>query len=147
MPIAFDAEDMAFDIEGRAYLRTHRVIGRFDATTWQEIPFDYGQEMVAYYNSSVPKRCRLKGGIPLEGSKGVMFHLGGMGVSPSGTIVISNCNPRREPGRRGIKRVGEEGRKRGYSPVLFPGRATGYDFHVFDRYGKILYEDAVPGIR
>ena len=146
VPIPFDAEDMAFDIEGRAYLRTHRVIGRFDARTWKEIPFDYGQEMVAYYNTSVPKRCRLKGGIPLEGTKGVMFHLGGMGVSPAGTIVVSNCNPSRKADVRQKRGMGDANRKRGYTPILFPGRAAGYDVHVFDRYGRLLYKDAVPGI-
>ncbi|KKL87755.1 hypothetical protein LCGC14_1931540, partial [marine sediment metagenome] len=42
--LPFDAEDMAFDTQGRLYLRSHDKLARFEMNTWREIPFDYGEE-------------------------------------------------------------------------------------------------------
>ena len=44
--IPFDAEDMAFDQRGLAYLRTLTTVARYDITSspWREVPWDYGVE-------------------------------------------------------------------------------------------------------
>ncbi len=40
----FDAEDIVFDVDGRAYLRTDREVVRYNPITWREVPWDYGEE-------------------------------------------------------------------------------------------------------
>ena len=42
--LPFDAEDMAFGMDGLAYLRTLDMVARYHSSTWQEAPFDYGQD-------------------------------------------------------------------------------------------------------
>ncbi|MEX0716052.1 MAG: hypothetical protein WD066_05670 [Planctomycetaceae bacterium] len=149
--LPFDTEDLCFDIHGHAYLRTQNLIVRYDPATtpWREVPFDYGEERSPVgYNTSVGRRARVLSGIPVQGEKGTMFHLGGIGVSPAGHVVVSACNPTPNEARPRKEGQGVHAASGGkpYVPRLFPGRARGYEIHVFDRHGKILHDDAVPGI-
>ncbi|MEX1095966.1 MAG: hypothetical protein WED34_07945 [Planctomycetales bacterium] len=149
--LPFDTEDMCFDIHGHAYLRTHNLIVRYDPSTtpWREVPFDYGEERSPVgYNSSTGRRAHVLSGIPVRGEKGTMFHLGGIGVSPAGHVVVSACNPSpNEPRKKKEgQNVQDSSGGRPYVPRIFPGRARGFEIHVFDRHGQVLYDDAVPGI-
>lgn len=78
--------------------------------------------------------------------------LGGINVSPSGKIVASCA----------YRYVGISGRHfnlnkdamaaqggEAYKPMVYPGRisnSTAPCIHVWDRHGKLVYEDAVPGV-
>ena len=42
--VPFPAEDMAFDLDGLAYLRTDTEVVRYDPVNWREVPWDYGEE-------------------------------------------------------------------------------------------------------
>jgi hypothetical protein len=71
-----------------------------------------------------------------------------MGISPKGYLVIS-CSSREQPPRRDatpnlMNRAGFAGRP--YSPKIYPGRARWQEVHVWDKHGKLVYEDAVPGL-
>ncbi|MCX7590009.1 MAG: hypothetical protein N2255_00105, partial [Kiritimatiellae bacterium] len=44
LPVDCVAGGLYFDVKGHAYLRNFRRIARFDADTWREVPFDYGEE-------------------------------------------------------------------------------------------------------
>ncbi len=137
------AEDMAFDQEGFAYLLTSGLIMRYQSDTWREVPFDYGEEREKYTFSE----GRLSKVI-----SGAVFHAkvkrnqGGVHVTPDGRIVIGARYPVR---MKSAKRKGEVASSEdSYQPMLFPGRRTGLITLVqtLDRHGKVIREDAVPGL-
>jgi len=149
VPLPFDCEDMAFDMDGNAYLRTLTQIARYDAQTWREVPFDYGEEKrgLSYsearsgraadrVNSAV--ECRL------EGNSSSQFY--GMWVSPKGHAVITGCHRDPAAARTDEKNMNVmvSGARR-YVPQIYPGRIYGTFVHVFDRHGKLVYDDALPG--
>ncbi|MCX7590272.1 MAG: hypothetical protein N2255_01450, partial [Kiritimatiellae bacterium] len=86
--LPFDAEDMCFDSEGLAYLRTHNIVARYDPVTWREVPWDYGEERkhVTYNSSSGRREATLVSGLPLPVNSG--WHHGGMHVSPRGRLAV-----------------------------------------------------------
>ena len=85
----FDAEDMAFDADGRIYLRTHDLVVRYEMPTWREIPFDYGREQkgVGTSASNDGRRTDVVSGLPLYNGTG--WHKGGMYVNVKGDILAS----------------------------------------------------------
>jgi len=135
LPFSFPmgAEDMAFDMEGHAYLRGFDHVVRYDSTTWREVPFDYGEERAS--GGQWGKNARIFSALTFFSTSGIASgQLGGMGVSPKGRVIVSACNP-------GDTKT--EGR---YMPPIFPGRSRVWEIHVFDRHGKPLYVDALPGV-
>ncbi|MFO7898823.1 MAG: hypothetical protein R6V58_07145, partial [Planctomycetota bacterium] len=142
--LPFDTEDMAFDINGRAYLRTADGVARFDALTWREIPFDYGDRLKGMSSQGL-RKCRVQSAIRFAGVLGVASgQLGGMHVSPKGNVVVTVANPASKPSRKATKNMhGSMALK--YTPQVYPGRARPWEVHVFDRHGQVLYEDAAPG--
>lgn len=140
-----DAEDIAFDMEGHAYLRGFDKIMRYDPTTWREVPFDYGEEL-ASGNTFFPGGRRVTTAITFYSERGVASsQMGGLGVSPKGHIIISACNPEAAPDARGDQSVHRVAVKP-YTPTMFPGRSRPWEVHVFDRHGRALYRDAIPGV-
>ncbi len=142
LPLPFDAEDIAFDSDGHVYLRTKDAVARFDSETWQEVPFDYGEERSMSYQTF--KRSDAKSAIAFPGGGNASSQLGGMWVSPKGHVVVHLGNPNKMPANmkeRGIQTAGER-----YHVRLFPGRAMTTLVHVFDKHGKPLYDDALPGV-
>jgi hypothetical protein len=79
---------------------------------------------------------------------GGMFHMGGMGVSAAGNVVVSCINPNdaREKARMKEKNVHDEGTKSVYSPRVYPGRNMGWETHVYDVHGRLIKDDVAPGI-
>jgi hypothetical protein len=138
------AEDMAFDRDGFAYLLTSGLLMRYDSESWREVPFDYGEER---------KRHMFSEGRSAPVISGACFQArisrnqGGLHVSSDGRIVIGARYPvnvetrdREAPEADGIEEV--------YQPTLYPGRRTGMItlVQILDRRGRMLVEDAVPGL-
>jgi len=147
IPIPFACEDMAFDMDGNAYLRSFTKIVRYNAKTWQELPFDYGREEkeVGYLAGRVARDVHAAVTGPLEGNSSGQFF--GMCVSPRGHVAITGNHRSPAADRKDRRRLqfAKEGVRR-YSPRTYPGRPWGALVHVFDRFGRILYEDALPGM-
>jgi len=140
--LPFDAEDMAFDGRGRAYLRTADGIARYDADTWKEAPFDYGMER--RISSQGLRVTVARGAITHHGVLGVSSgQLGGMCVSPKGHVAVTVANPTKGRDRNETQFRAFTGLK-DYVPVNYPGRARPWEVHVFDTFGRLVYEDAVP---
>lgn len=148
--LPFDAEDMAFDINGLAYLRSEKFLVRYEPETWREVPFDYGEERdkITYNTSSSRREGRAVSGISLPVNSN--WHHGGMHIAPSGNIVVGclfSYAPLGKP-PRGMVVANYENK---YKPELYPGRVThavyGCEYvHVWDKFGKLIYEDAIKGL-
>jgi len=143
-----DPEDMDFDAHGYAYLRTFDAITRFDPATWKEAPYDYGTQRMVFNGAGGggERPFRAAGAVSLPSTRGGSFHMGGFGVSPLGTAVVSCINPGKRSNVRRTDSVGGSNERGGYTPVGYPGRHKGYETHVFDWIGKLVKDDAVPGI-
>jgi DNA-binding beta-propeller fold protein YncE len=148
MPIPFNAEDMCFDQNGMAYLRTVNVIARYDAKTWREVPYDYGEARsgVGFGWMSGTKKANLISCIvmPSDGN----WHHGGIHVAPTGHLAVA-CTLGFST--RIITRETYQHRGGTYQPRVFPGRLLGggrgtNSVHVFDQRGQIVFEDAIPGL-
>lgn len=148
--LPFDAEDMTFDINGLAYLRTENFVVRYEPSTWREVPFDYGEERekITYNTSSSRREGRAVSGLALPVNSG--WHHGGMHVAANGNIAIGclyNFSAKAKPPRGQIV-VNYENK---YKPELYPGRVTnavyGCEYvHVWDKFGKIVFDDAIKGL-
>jgi sugar lactone lactonase YvrE len=147
--LPFDAEDMCFGHDGLAYLRTDTVVLRYDSRTWREVPWDYGEERQHVQFSSIGggKATKAIAGLATPGHRPVCWHQGGMSVNARGQLVMS-CTSRAKSAQRqrGVKaRVGEI-RSKAYTPALYPGRVRHGEVHVWDKHGKLVHEDAIPGL-
>ncbi len=141
--LPFNAEDMCFDLKGMAYLRTINAVVRYDAATWREVPWDYGEEQqgVGFGWMSGTRRTNVISAVTVPG--GGCWHQGGMHVSPKGNLVIANIFVVKMAMRTSRK---YKGRGKKYKPMIYPGRGGSSLIHVFDKHGKIVYKDAVPGM-
>jgi len=140
----FNAEDLAFDLNGLIYLRTLKDIVRYDPVTWKEIPFDYGEkrERVGYGFVSGTRTARALSAITFD-TTGV-WHQGGIGVSPKGHIAAAFYYSRMKKNRRFGQPVLDAARP--YTPTLYPGRGGTAIVHVWDKHGRVLAADAIPGL-
>ena len=148
LPMAM--EDMAIGLDGYFYLRSDFEVGRFDPSVWREIPWDYGEERkrAGFDGRSMPLVSALP--LPGTGRYPCWWHMGGMAINARGQLAVVTCNfpPRGETltdenpyTKRGKLPAGGKP----YTPTLYPGRVTGYETHVWDEHGKLVYEDAIPG--
>lgn len=155
--LPYDAEDMAFGPDGAAYLRTFYFITRHDpARNWMEVPFDYGEEKDSLHTSSSSDRreTSVASAIRLPVKNAGLHHHGGMGVSPKGNLVVAVNNYAEARLLATTRRdaydnyaegsVKDDGKA--YTPRLFPGRLRFGEVHVYDPHGRMLIEDAVPGL-
>ena len=137
--LPFAAEDLCFDIDGMAYLRTWEVVARYDPSNWREVPWDYGE-----------KRSGMIAALPLPATPpGPWGHLGGFGISPKGHLAVQ-CSNRGTQVDRSLKRSRKQAIQKGggkpYTPRLYPGRQRWNEIHVWDKHGKPIYKDATPGV-
>ena len=148
--LPLSVEDMAFDRDGHAYLRTSGLIMRYQSDTWREVPFDYGEERAsaAYGSGSGTRGVRVISGAVFPGNRG--WHHGGMHINARGEIVVAALYSIGLESRQGGAEVHEGA---AYRPTMFPGRryAPGGRFggtlvHVLDRHGRLLHQDALPGL-
>jgi hypothetical protein len=146
VPLPFDAEDMAFDINGLAYFRTHDFLARFELVggKFREIPFDYGVEQNKIRsNTSIASSGSVVSGLPFLGSGGVMLQLGGMAVSPKGNIAVIAESPFV---RNDTKAIEKFALKKPVLPLMFKGRSAGWEVYIWDKYGKLISSDGLPGL-
>ncbi|MFO7899203.1 MAG: hypothetical protein R6V58_09095 [Planctomycetota bacterium] len=144
LSLPFDAEDIAFDQQGRIYLRALRDIARYDPKTWREIPFDYGEDRKGVgFAGSKGKRANVLSSLRIPCRR--YNHHGGMMVNARGDVVVG-IHGGQETQR--MREAAKElfGDKGGYAFDLYPGRATAGLVLIFDRRGKAVHEDAFPGI-
>ena len=142
--LPFGAEDMAFDLNGLVYLRTTSVVGRFNAETWREVPWDYGEQLDGV---GLGRAVNLVAGLRIPSQSPVCFHQGGIAVSARGHLAVSCALRRRAKARSHDKTVVRQGQP--YTPTIYPGRvlsSTSACLHVWDKHGKVLYQDAIPGM-
>ncbi len=151
--LPFDAEDICFDSEGLAYLRTDTLVARYDSKTWREVPWDYGEERehVGFTAFGGGKKAPVISGLPTPGVRPVCWNQGGMSVSFNGDLIVSCCSRENPPSRKTAEmgnweRAHSGGEGRPYTPQIFPGRARWQEIHVWDKHGKLRWEDAVPGL-
>ena len=143
--------DMAFDLNGAAYLRTTDKVLRYDSKTWREIPWDYGAEHEKLGDEggagghTAPAVAALE--MPASGT--VCYHQSGMGVNARGDLAVACGNRASVPNedrREGANSMHKSAR---HDIRLFPGyhiSPISCSVHVWDRHGKIIHNDAVPGL-
>ncbi len=148
--LPFSAEDICFDVDGLAYLRTGSIVARYDSRTWREVPWDYGEERRGVHHCG-GRAGNVISGLALPGKRSSpWYHGGGFGISPKGRLVVQCFNSARfSPKRDRVKdRTGTlktDGSER-YSPRLYPGRRRWGEIHIWDRHGKKLRVDVVQGM-
>ena len=132
-----NSADLDFDQDGLAYLRVSDTIVRYNLRTGKEVPWDYGIE----------RRVRGKPVVAGLLCPRVTWWIwqGGFSVAPNGNIaVFSILRPERKDLRFGKALSSETGWA---EPKQYPGRpAVRFVVNVWDRYGRLLHRDAVPGI-
>ncbi len=150
VPIPFDAEDMCFDQDGLAYLRTIGVVARYDPSNWREVPFDYGEQRNGVCTSagSDRKTADVQSGLALPANGG--WHHGGMFVSSNGNLAVA-CGVQTEPVTEKFETGKVEQPGKPYTPRMYPGRSNGGRggaplIHIWDKHGTVVHEDTVPGI-
>ena len=155
--LPFTTEDLAFDLDGMAYLRSDTHVARFEPGAWRQIPWDYGEERKepGFDGDGAPLTSTLP--LPATGRPG-WWHLGGMAISPRGHLavtcyntttksrVVDSTRPAGTPegdAKRGIQ--GNRGAQK-YVPRVYPGRMVSWETHIWDQHGKLVREDATPGM-
>ena len=151
--LPFDAEDLCFDQDGLAYLRTDTIVARYDPSSWREVPWDYGEEREShgFASGGEGKRSPILSGLSTPGSRPVCWNQGGMSVSPKGYLAVSCANREAESPRqqRDASLTWSKGQANSggkpYAPAIYPGRVRWQEVHVWDKHGKPVYADAIPG--
>lgn len=151
----FNALEGAFDLDGQLYLRTTNVVVRYRFPEWREVPYDYGEELPQVGCGMFGRFSKATSGLVLAAASPVCFHQGGMFVSPRGHLIAACAYRYTGEDRKGEKPIrldvgggGDALYGKPYAPKVFPGRmfsSTGCCIHVWDKHGRVLYEDAVPG--
>jgi DNA-binding beta-propeller fold protein YncE len=142
LPVS-SAEDMAFDLDGRAYLRQikgYQRVVRYDPKTWREIPWDYGER-------GRDKKTEIIAALKLPAAQTGWQSEGGIWVSPKGHVAVW-CSVRTKDKRTLLVAPGRRFSQTdiAYKPPIYPGRKMAGSVHVWDKHGKVVYEDAVPGV-
>ena len=145
--LPFNAEHLCFDLNGLAYLRSTAVVVRYNPENWREVPWDYGEQIDKLSSGMGGRGTSVIAGLRMPSTSPVCFHQGGMAISPKGHLAVSCALRRRAKPRDRVDYALEHGVK--YAPRIFPGRvlsSTSACVHVWDKHGKQLYTDAVPGM-
>ena len=156
--LPFSAMEYVFDLDGYVYLRNTNLIVRYDTRTFRETPFDYGEERsrVGEIGAGGVRSAEVISGLPLPSKSPVCFHQGGININARGLIVAScayrfmGISGTDDMGRYKVNTAPAQGQGGlAYSPRIYPGRisnSTTPCIHVWDQHGKLVYEDAVPGV-
>jgi len=151
------AEDFCFDLNGLLYLRTDTAVARYDPVSWREVPWDYGEERRGHSYGMSARGANLFSALITPGHRSFNFwHLGGMDVNARGHLAVTTCNGAGMSaapviGPQAAKVTDGSVRKGGfvgkpYEPAVFPGRARWGEIHIWDRHGKLVRADAIPGM-
>ncbi len=146
--LPLSVEDMAFDPDGHVYLRTHKMVMRYQPDTWREVPFDYGEERERHNfgNSGGERSGKVISGSVFRG--GGSFHHGGFHVAPNGNLVVAGRYHTQSASVGTRRHEAQADETATYQPNVYPGRIMGaiHLVQILDRYGNMLHEDAVPGV-
>ncbi len=148
--LPFDAEDMAFDTQGRVYLRSHDLIVRYEMDTWREVPFDYGERRtnVGTSESRDTRRTDVLSGLPLYNRTG--WHKGGIDVNVAGDIIATCYLTKGDAvpplALRMDPRQIDRGDAKPYVPQMYPGRMRFAELHIWNRHGQRVYDDVLMGL-
>jgi len=143
------AEDLCFDLNGMAYIRTDTLVARYDPTTWREVPWDYGEERKGHSYGMGARGADLISALPTPGHRSFSFwHLGGIDISPKGHLVVTTCNGAgmEPPAKSRNSEAKFDYAGKGYVPTIYPGRARWGEVHIWDKHGKLIGADLVPGM-
>ncbi|PCJ52622.1 MAG: hypothetical protein COA79_23745, partial [Planctomycetota bacterium] len=158
--LPFDAEDICIDLNGYFYLRTDLEVGRFDASNWKEIPFDYGMlNPKVSFGGYDGKTGKLISSIKLPSvGRPAFWHGGGMAISPTGDIAVTCYNkttqmkiykgttPQSTPERGAKRGTNKALNESNYKPQLFIGRQIGWETHIWNKHGQLIKKDVTKGI-
>jgi hypothetical protein len=150
LELPFNAMEGTFDLNGLLYLRNTDMIVRYQFPSWRQVPFDYGLERSKQGNDGgiAGRTTSVVSGLHMPSTSPVCYHQGGIAVSPTGDIVASCAY--RYVGISSGRLKGRGGQHHEvYEPLLYPGRmvsSTTPCIHVWDKHGRIQYEDALPGV-
>jgi len=138
VPLAYDAEDFCFDNNGFLYLKSTDIISRYNIESGKEVPWDYGVETKASTSSSSDRKVGdVISGIRAPVAAG--WHHGGIYVNAKGSLVVSGPYV---PEKEGDKQ---------FLPEMYPGRVGASKLnnmiHIYDKYGKFIKSDVVPGLK
>ena len=146
IPLPFDAEDITFDTNGMIYLKSRGVVARFQMDGMKEIPWDYGSEefRVGFASGRMGKQKDLVSGLLIPGN--LNWQHGGMFMTAKGELVVASYFATGDASELVKKQKGND-----YKPTIYPGRATSHShggtyINVWDKHGKVLITDAVPGL-
>jgi len=145
VPLPFTTEEIGFDLDGLAYLRTDTHVARFHMATWREVPWDYGETRRNPGFDGDGGELVATAPLPGSGRPGC-FHLGGFAVSPQGHIVVSCYNVKALEVRIPGAFSAGFGGGRPYRPPTYPGRLLWGEVHVWDKHGKLIHEDVIGGL-
>lgn len=143
--LPFPAEEICFDLEGLIYIRTHTEVARFDPNGWRDVPWDYGEERDSLAGTKIEAHSVLV--LPAE--KPVTFHQNGMWINAKGHLSVSCTNyrvPFKKPIEGNVGLPANKGADKKYLPQMYPGRTRWNEIHVWDKHGKMIFEDAIPGL-
>ncbi len=168
--LPFNAMEFVFDQGGTLYLRNTDMMARYDPATFREIPWDYGEERerLGDDGSIHGRSTKAIAALAMPSKSTVCYHQGGINVNARGHVIascgtrfsgISGFKPGADVGalaasgkwtggRMDYDALAAQGGK-GYQPTVYPGRISSPTtpcIHVWDKHGKLIYEDAVPGI-
>jgi sugar lactone lactonase YvrE len=152
--LPFNPIEYVFDLDGSLYMRNTDTIVRYDARSFREIPFDYGEQRqsVGRDGGIGGRATAVNSGLILPSKSPVCYHQGGIDVNARGQIVAS-CAYRMGVTSRSHYALDKEAlAAQGgaeYQPAIYPGRissSTTPCIHVWDKHGNLIREDAVPGI-
>jgi hypothetical protein len=138
VPIAYDAEDFCFDSNGFLYLKSIDIIARYNIESGKEVPWDYGIETKASTSSSSDRKVgEVISGIKAPVAAG--WHHGGIYVNAKGNLIVSGPYiPEKEESNK-------------FLPEMYPGRVGASKLnnmlHIYDKYGKFIKSDVVPGLK
>ncbi len=151
--LPFDTEQMAFDLDGMAYLRAKDKIVRYDPRSWHEVPWDYGEQHknvgVSVTEAKGPGKRTASATAALVTPQYEHAPQGVFAISPTGQIVVPIKGKSSYAKTGVVFRAGEEPSltdARPYQFQVYPGRSTGGLVVVFDDRGRLVHEDAIPGI-
>jgi len=151
--LPFTVEDACIDLNGYFYLRTEFYVVRYDPKDWREIPFDYGVEVakVGFDETAGTAPAISAIQLPATGKGSAWWHLGGFNVSPNGDLIVSCFNLQEGKIIAGgdenpYAKNNQKNQKQTYKPQLFPGRQVNWEIHIWDKFGKAKYTDALPGV-
>ncbi len=150
LELPFNAMEGVFDINGYLYLRNTDYIVRYTFPKFREVTWDYGQEKQGLGNdgSIYGRSTNVMSALKMPSVSPVCYHQGGINVNLNGDVVAS-CAFKFEGISSGHLK-GRAGKHRQvYQPKIYPGRVISSIYpciHIWDKHGKLKYEDAVPGV-